>query len=62
MKPAIRPSTIQEMTPIAKPPAKDSPGFKPEGRGASRAMLPAQGAKGKAAAAFVASLSRQRES
>jgi hypothetical protein len=37
---------------MAKTPSKISPVFKPEGRDASRAMLPAQEAKGKAAAAF----------
>jgi hypothetical protein len=62
MKPAIRPSTIQEMMPMAKSPSKNSPVFKPEGRGASRAMLPARSPKGTAAAAFGASLSRQRQS
>ena len=35
MKPAIRPSTIQERMPMAKTPSKTSPVFKPEGRGAS---------------------------
>jgi hypothetical protein len=40
---------IQERKPMARTPSKSSPVFKPQGRGASRAMLRERGVKGKTA-------------